>query len=466
MSTYYQYQDSKLAIMAELANRGWTIYGYRPDRSDSMTDYYCPAHWDGIAEKNGYVLVVDHSRAGEPVEIKEYTNSQTIDVSLYDKMTKLRAMTIENGATEGEAASARMRLETIQKKLDEQTEKAKEYKVTGIIPGYMANPPRCNWHLEKDGTYILKGNGILKYSNLYDDYYHYEARKEATDLYASSPDAWYKKEKERAMLYGYWKTEEELLNNLERAKSETENLILQLEAFRKFISKIDSAAGCMIGTEDETVTYEKVTVTKYKTEIEAVETESGNIKDGQCFILKSNFNYGHNKGQVFRIHETEYNGNVYYHAYKLNKKLTKECTGSADASNHWNTFGDKFNEWIEKGYIAFCELKEVKKPYEVEKVIKKVVKVVKNETTKEPSDMTKNENSDVANVKKSYTYDIKQDVDTRDNSTIWIVKVLESLDKSAYIALNKRMKGLGAYYSKFKHGFLFKTDPTSLLAEA
>lgn len=462
MSTYYQYQDAKLAIMEELVNRGWTIYGYRPDRSDSMTDYYCPAYWDGVAEKNGYVLVIDHSRSGEPVEIKEYVNPGTVDVSLYDKMTKLRAMTIENGATEGEAASARMRLEAIEKKLNEQTERAKEYKVTGIIPGYMANPPRCNWHLEKDGTYILKGNGILKYSNLWDNYYQYESYKEDVDLYISNVNEW-KKSRMRKSTYNWYKTEEEKAAYFDRVENEMKNLISQLEAFRKFISKIDSAAGCRIGHEDETITYEKVTVTKYKTEIEAVETTSGEIKDGQCFMLKSNFNYGHNKGQVFRIHETEYNGNIYYHAYKLNKKLTKECTGSADASNHWNTFGDKFTEWIEKGYIAFCELKEVKKPYDVEKVVKKVVK---NETAKETSSTTGNENSDATDNKKSYTYDIKQDVDTRDNSTIWIVKVLESLDKSAYIALNKHMKELGAYYSKFKHGFLFKTDPTSLLAEA
>lgn len=462
MSTYYQYEDAKLAIMSELANRGWTIHGYRPDRSDSMTDYYCPAHWDGIAEKNGYVLVIDHSRAGEPVEIKEYVNPGTVDVSLYDKMTKLRAMTIENGATEGEAASAKMRLEAIQKKLNEQTEKVKEYKVTGIIPGYMANPPRCNWHLEKDGTYILKGNGILKYSNLWNDYYHYNHYREDVDLYISNIDEW-KRSKMRKHVYNWCKTEEEKAAYFDRAENEMKNLISQLEAFRKFISKIDSAAGCRIGHEDETVTYEKVTVTKYKTEIEAVETESGNIEDGQCFILKSNFNYGHNKGQVFRIHKSEYKGNVYYHAYKFNKKLTKECTGSADISNHWNTFGDKFNDWIEKGYIAFCTLQEVKKPYDVEKVVKKVVK---NETTKENLSTTENENSDAVNAEKSYTYDIKQDVDTRDNSTIWIVKVLESLDKNAYIALNKHMKEMGAYYSKFKHGFLFKTDPTNILTGA
>lgn len=462
MSTYYQYEDAKLAIMSELANRGWTIHGYREDKSDSMTDYYCPAHWDGIAEKNGFTLVINHARAGKAVEIKEYINPGMIDVSLYDKIEKLRAMTIENGATEGEAASAKMRLEAIQKKLNEQTEKVKEYKVTGIIPGYMANPPRCNWHLEKDGTYILKGNGILKYSNLWDNYYQYESYKEDVDLYISNVNEW-KKSRMRKSTYNWCKTEEEKAAYFEHEKSETENLISQLEAFRKFISKIDSAAGCRIGHEDETVTYEKVTVTKYKTEIEAVETESGNIEEGQCFILKTNFNYGHNKGQIFRIHKSEYKGNVYYHAYKLNKKLTKECTGSADTSNHWNTFGDKFTEWIEKGYIAFCTLQEVKKPYEVEKVVKKVVK---NEPAKESLETTENENSDAVNAEKSYTYDIRQDVDTRDNSTIWIVKVLESLDKSAYIALNKRMKELGAYYSKFKHGFLFKTDPTSLLAEA
>lgn len=36
-------------VGVELQNRGWTIYGYKPDRSDSMTDYYDPARWDGVA---------------------------------------------------------------------------------------------------------------------------------------------------------------------------------------------------------------------------------------------------------------------------------------------------------------------------------------------------------------------------------------------------------------------------------
>ena len=36
-------------VGVEMQNRGWTIYGYKSDRSDSMTDYYDPARWDGVA---------------------------------------------------------------------------------------------------------------------------------------------------------------------------------------------------------------------------------------------------------------------------------------------------------------------------------------------------------------------------------------------------------------------------------
>lgn len=479
MSTYYQYQDAKLAIIAELANRGWTIYGYSPDESDSMTDYYCPAHWDGIAEKNGYILVIDHARAGEPVEIKEYINSQSIDISLHDKIKKLRAMTIENGATEGEAASARMRLEAIEKKLNEQTERAKEYKVTGIVPGYMANPPRCNWHLEKDGAYILKGNGILKYSTVYNEYYHYSRYKKNVDLYIKSREEWIKEVTQSRYFYD-WETEEQRAKKIESNEKRTKEVVALLEGFRKWIRKIDAAAGCSIGKEAEKITYEKVKVTEYKTEYKAFETEQGEVKEEQCFVLKANFNYGHNRGQVFRIHERiheeERGGQKYYYAYKLNRKRTKELTGMADTSNRWYTFNEKFEKWIKEGAIAFCEIREVKTPYEVEKVIKKVEKVEDETETKQEDETECSASDNKAKTEAKteakaegitqYTYDIKQDTDTRDNSKIWVVKVLENLDRQAYISLNKYMRGIGAYYSKFKHGFLFKTDPTNILTGA
>jgi len=50
---------AKVAIGLALQSRGWTLYGFTEDRSDPMTDYYAPASWDGIAERDGYVVVVD-----------------------------------------------------------------------------------------------------------------------------------------------------------------------------------------------------------------------------------------------------------------------------------------------------------------------------------------------------------------------------------------------------------------------
>lgn len=473
MSTYYEYQDAKLAIMEELQARGWNIYGYSPDRSDSYTDYYCPESWDGIAEKNGYILVVNHSRGRDPQEVREYVNANAnyANGAIYDKMEKLRKMTTENGATEGEAANAVKMLEVLQSKIKDAEERAKEYIVTGIVPGYMANPPRCNWHLEKDGVYILKGNGILKYSTLYNEYYHYQRYKKSVDLYIKSREEWVKEVTQPQYFYG-WETEEQRAKKIESNEKRTKEIINLLEGFRKWMRKIDAAAGCSIGKETEKITYEKVKVTEYKTEYKAFETEQGEVKEGQCFVLKANFNYGHNRGQVFRIHEGERGGQKYYYAYKLNRKRTKELTGMSDTSNRWHTFNEKFEKWIKEGAIAFCEIREVKTPYEVEKVVKKVEKVEDETETKQenerecgtPDNKAKTEAKTEAKAEgiTQYTYDIKQDTDTRDNSKIWVVKVLESLDRQAYILLNKYMRELGGYYSKFKHGFLFKSDPTGL----
>lgn len=69
---------------------------------------------------------------------------------------------------------------------------------------------------------------------------------------------------------------------------------------------------------------------------------------------------------------------------------------------------------------------------------------------------------DVIEEKKGYTYQISKGEDSRDGSELWIVRILESLDKVAYIAENKAMKERGGYYSKFKHGFLFRFDPSEL----
>jgi hypothetical protein len=71
-SNYYDMRDAKVRIAHELMNRGWKVEGYKADESDSMTDYYSPAYWNGIATKNGYVLVIDNNETTEAKEIKKY----------------------------------------------------------------------------------------------------------------------------------------------------------------------------------------------------------------------------------------------------------------------------------------------------------------------------------------------------------------------------------------------------------
>ena len=58
-------------------------------------------------------------------------------------------------------------------------------------------------------------------------------------------------------------------------------------------------------------------------------------------------------------------------------------------------------------------------------------------------------------------YDIIQDVDTRDNSEIYVVKIITRVED--FKPLRQEMKSLGGYYSRFKRGFIFKEDPTTTL---
>ena len=454
MSTYYEYRDVKVMIAHKLMNMdGWKVYGYSPDRSDSMTDYYDPAHWGGVAEKNGYILCIDVYGASEPKEIREYNyDGFTYDRTIAEKIEKLKQMTVERGASEQEEQSAKSMILRLQKKAEENSENANKYVVTGIIPGHMANPPRMNWHIEKDGVYVAKGNGILKFAHI-DSYYNYPHYKEDMEKFKTTDREKYKADLISEYMRRYNDSEERAINSAESHIETMESDLELVNQFEAFINKIDTTCGGMLG-EGDGVVYEKVKVTEYKKENKAVEVADGSIKDGQCFIVKTSFNYGHNKGYVYRIHETDYNGKKMYHAYKLNGKLTKECTGMANQANHWY-ITDNFIRWFEKGSLAWCEIQEVKTPYEVEKVVKKVIKSDTNKTEEKATETDVNVNK--------YTYEVTEDTDTRTGEKIYLAKVIEKLSREEYIKVNQYIKSLGGYYSKFKHAFLFKENPCEKL---
>lgn len=68
--------------------------------------------------------------------------------------------------------------------------------------------------------------------------------------------------------------------------------------------------------------------------------------------------------------------------------------------------------------------------------------------------------------KTGYTYKITKGEDTRDGSELWLVRIVETLDRAAYIAENKRIQALKGYYSKFRKAFIFRYDPTEALKTA
>ena len=178
-----------------------------------------------------------------------------------------------------------------------------------------------------------KGNGVLKYGDISNDYTYSSYMEDMKKFKTMSKEEYIKDYVFHNM--NRWDNSEERAK--ESANSHYETLTEDaklIEKFEAFINKIDTTCGGLLGEGDGTI-YEKVKVTEYKTENKAVEDTTGSIKDGQCFILKTNFNYGCRKGLVYRIHATEYDGKITYHANKLNGKLTKECTGHASRNNYW-----------------------------------------------------------------------------------------------------------------------------------
>lgn len=465
MSTYYEYRDVKVMIAHKLMSMdGWKVYGYHADNSDFMTDYYDPAHWGGVAEKNGYILCVDVYGEAQPEEIRKYNyDSFTYDHSIAEKISKLEQMTVERGASESEEATAKAAIKKLREKAETAAENRNKYVVTGIIPGHMANPPRMNWHIEKDGVYVAKGNGILKYAHV-DSYYRYPHYEDDMKKFKTMSREEYKKELIQEYMWKWsHETEERAAKSAESHIKNMEDDERLVDQFEEFINKLDTTCGGLLG-EGDGVVYEKVTVTKYKSELKTVETASGSIKEGQLFILKSNFNYGCFKGLVYRIHETEYKGKKSYHAYKLNGKLTKECTGNASRNNYWfigTNNDEKFLKWIEKGAIAWCELQEVKTPYEVEKVVKKTIQA---ESEKKTENATEGEKAATQETNvNNYTYQVSEDTDTRDGSKIYLVKVAETLSKEEFKRVAQYIDSLGGYYSRYKRAFLFREDPTEKL---
>ena len=53
---YYDKQEALVRIARALESNGFELHGFHEDDSDSMTDYFSPASWHGIAVKDGFII--------------------------------------------------------------------------------------------------------------------------------------------------------------------------------------------------------------------------------------------------------------------------------------------------------------------------------------------------------------------------------------------------------------------------
>lgn len=400
---YGDKRESKVQICNALERMGWKIYGFSPDESDFMTDYYCPASWGGIAVKNGYVLNVDCSTYYSG---KTEQEAVTGAVKSSAKIKQLEILAADKGATEGEKAAA---LAAIQRIQERQETAQTGRKVLEQWPEFQENPPHCNWHIEKDGKIIAKGTGAFSFSGL--PHYYVDT------------------------LTGEW------LSPYRKGELSEEDR-KSLDKFQKFVKKLDSLASVKIGNgaDDEFVIEQ---VTKFRTELKPEPVTGTTLEKGDYFQLVSRFTNGGNRGNVYQVVDrTE----KMIFGVKMGKGYKKVLSGMSNSGNYFNVLIGQMEKWMEGGAIQKVQLVEVNTPYTVEKCVRKRTKPAKKCET-------------------PIQYEVEESKDTRNGSPIWIVKAKQSLSKTEFKNVAEQMRKGGGYYSKFCHGFLFKQNPADFLKE-
>lgn len=412
---YYAQRESLVKICHTLRGLGWNIYGYHKDESDSMTDYWHPASWDGIAEKNGCVVCVDIGKwrldySGR--EEYEYTEKKPYaDTS---KIAQIEALRDNAAATEGERQAAQAAIDRILEanaQAEERFEKSKT--LVRKWPVFQANPPHCNWHVERDGKILAKGSGAFIFNRLPHGIDPYTGK--ARDGYFDKPVKF------------------------------TDDAAKLLAKFKAFIDRLEACATIKIGDADAEPTYETITVTEYRKENKVRRLESGKIEKGARIILNVSFSYGCCKNYVYEITQAD---GAYIRAKKLDRKLQKVLEGS-QRGNDFTCNAAKLEQHISGGAISFCEVVEVKTPYEVEKCVKR----------KAP------QQTQAEQASGSAAFTIAEDTDTRDGSAIFVARLATSLSREEYVETNRLIRTIDGYYSRFKHGFIFRYNPAGKLAE-
>lgn len=181
--------NAKVTMAENLQAHGWTLYGYHVTKGDPMTDYAGSSSWDGIAEKDGFVFVMDLS--------SDYPDSPLAKVGrigekMMTRMVKDKECVVCKGTgidpggwtlekarenprqyhAETTAVGAIALFPDVVSPLPFREDgklrckncsegwryKSESYTVTW--PHFRTNPPHRLWHLEKDGRILVSGVGL------------------------------------------------------------------------------------------------------------------------------------------------------------------------------------------------------------------------------------------------------------------------------------------------------------------
>lgn len=451
---YGDKQRSKINICHALIDKGWKIFGYKADQSDSMTDYYDPASWEGIATKDGYVLCVDvkgyELKQYSGKEVYEYKNLPINYTETMDKIKKLEEMKQSRGATAGEEENAKQLIEKLKQNLEDKEQEREQTKTLKYkIPTFQENPGRSNWHVEKDGKILDKGTGAFQFSRL----------------------PWF---------YDVWKEEftgsKTWADGTKKVLREDEKQ--DVEKFKNFLTRINNIASGVApmgdGTEETEAEgieaeakrgYEKVIEKVKKNVLKMVAVERDFFQVGDYITLSHH-------GHYWKI-TSEYMQKGTWKGVTESKKafvyeiVGKESRGYKELKNPQRYYDFEFRmvKALAEGKTKIHELKEFEEIQEVEKWVKIDRNNGSNGSNKRESKPTntdnKQEKTEQVNITHKYT--ITADIDTRDNSPLWVIKITDKLSREEYLKVAADFKKIKGYYSKFKKGFIFKYDPSEIL---
>jgi hypothetical protein len=204
-SLSYSDREQAKATLAEflLKQEGWKVYGYREDTSDSMTDYFNPAHWWGIATFGEFVLVVDCSDAresGKPItnsiqhfkpcehclESGEEPNGWTYEQASADPKgfwasEKDKGRGVLMNYDQSGYVPKDFFNEEGNEKCNECRGTCKKWshnieEVLDHHPIYQANPDRKGWHLERNGKILTSGVSLARMYRGYWEGHHQEQK--------------------------------------------------------------------------------------------------------------------------------------------------------------------------------------------------------------------------------------------------------------------------------------------------